>query len=212
MVRWNTKNSVELCCCPNPLQASFPPSCHPSLSTPWFWIHPVGSQNDHSWRDHLMIWWLDGFCYSKQTHWQYLLPPTRLLLKQSGNLGWQTGNLTNWVGNLAILQVCGISFIDMLWGVESGSKAKNAKNWLTLCARWCNNYNLDNNLDNQCTRSTQDNVLKLRSNAHKFKRPFKKRSEALLKNFKCLEILEMNVFPTTPQPHNVRCSGNIKNL
>ena len=26
---------------------------------------------------------------------------------------------------------------------------KDAKNWHTRCARWCNNYNIDNNLDNQ---------------------------------------------------------------
>ena len=156
MVGWNQKNSVVLCSCPSPLQASFPPSCHPSLSTPWFWIHPVGSQNDHSWRDHLMIWWLDGFCYSKQTHWQYLLPPTRLLLEQSCNQGRQSGNLTNGVGNLAIWQACGIFFFGMLWGVDRRSNTKNAKSWHTLCASWCNNYNLDD----QSSRYARDNLLK----------------------------------------------------
>ena len=47
MVGWNQKNSVVLCSCPSPLQASFPPSCHPSLSNLWFWRESQSPACEH---------------------------------------------------------------------------------------------------------------------------------------------------------------------
>ena len=50
------------------------------------------------------------FCYSRQIHWQYLLPRTQHLLGPTRMVG------------LAIWQVCAIFFFDMLWGVRTRSE------------------------------------------------------------------------------------------
>ena len=58
------------------------------------------------------------FCYSRQTHWQYLLPRTRHLLEQTQMVG------------LAIWQVCAIFFFDMLWGVGTRSGTKKMLSYM----------------------------------------------------------------------------------
>ena len=38
----------------------------------------------------------------------------------------------------------------LIKGFDAMFRSKNVKNWHTRCASWCNNYNLDNKIDNQC--------------------------------------------------------------